>query len=326
MGTFGGGRFLLNPNRHAGAPMAPPDLAILRWSTRQFAAFSRHQAHDAGFSNRQIRQRVGSGRWTEPHRDSFRLAGIPETPQAAIMSAVLALPRASAGFDSAAFLWTMTPRHQLPHLIREHGYSHPLPGIRLHQTRWLPGHHLTRIGPIPVTTRSRTICDLASTWSDEAIGDIVDRQIQLAVLRLSQLATTHAELTRPGRPGVRRMARVLDERAGLTDCSALHRRFCSLAEANGVPPGRSEARAPWLAEVDRCVERVDVAFDEQQVLVELDGRSFHARLADFDNDRRRDHLAILAGWTPLRFTWLQVTQEPEHVLTVLRHALGLTLE
>ena len=68
---------------------------------------------------------------------------------------------------------------------------------------------------------------------------------------------------------------------------------------------------------------MDFAHPRERVIVELDGRTYHARLDDFENDRRRDQLALAAGWRTVRFTWRQVTTDPDHVERILRSVLDV---
>ncbi|HEX8970356.1 type IV toxin-antitoxin system AbiEi family antitoxin domain-containing protein [Oryzihumus sp.] len=67
--------------------------------------------------------------------------------------------------------------------------------------------------------------------------------------------------------------------------------------------------------------RDDNAYEQQRVLVELDGRLGHVGEGAF-RDRSRDNGALLDGWVTLRFGWQDVTQRPclvaADVATVLR--------
>jgi very-short-patch-repair endonuclease len=53
------------------------------------------------------------------------------------------------------------------------------------------------------------------------------------------------------------------------------------------------------------------------MVVEGDGRAWHTRVEDFERDRRRDQEAAAAGLLTLRFTWFQLTQEPDWVREVV---------
>jgi very-short-patch-repair endonuclease len=49
--------------------------------------------------------------------------------------------------------------------------------------------------------------------------------------------------------------------------------------------------------------RIDLAFPEQKVAVEVDGWAWHVDAERFRNDRRKQNALVRAGWDPLRFTW-----------------------
>lgn len=64
--------------------------------------------------------------------------------------------------------------------------------------------------------------------------------------------------------------------------------------------------------------QVDFLWRKHRVIVELDGFATHSTRRAFQYDRRRDQLLTLAGWQVIRFTWDEVTNEPGHVIDVMR--------
>jgi very-short-patch-repair endonuclease len=56
------------------------------------------------------------------------------------------------------------------------------------------------------------------------------------------------------------------------------------------------------------------------VAIEIDGWAFHSDQAAFQNNRARQNRLALQGWQVLRFTWLDLTQSPERVLSQVRAA------
>ena len=70
---------------------------------------------------------------------------------------------------------------------------------------------------------------------------------------------------------------------------------------------RKQAPIPWAL----TSGRVDRFIPEWGVVIELDGRRWHARTAAFEADRARDNAAVAAGFAVLRFTWQMLKRQPE---------------
>ena len=116
----------------------------------------------------------------------------------------------------------------------------------------------------------------------------------------------------------------LDERVGGDPPpeSELEARFRRLCERHDLPGGVAQLPAPW-DDARSGRHRVDVGYPDDRVIVEVDGRTYHAQLAAFQRDRVRDQLAVAGGWRPLWFTWWQVTREEAFVVRILRSVLTL---
>ena len=67
---------------------------------------------------------------------------------------------------------------------------------------------------------------------------------------------------------------------------------------------------------------LDVAFPAARVAIEVDGWAWHSGVDRFRRDRQRQNALVLAGWTVLRFTWHDLTVEPERVVREVRAALA----
>jgi len=49
-------------------------------------------------------------------------------------------------------------------------------------------------------------------------------------------------------------------------------------------------------------------------VIEADGRNWHTRRADFENDRRRDNALAVRGIQVLRFTYTMLVSQPDRCL------------
>ncbi|MGI9196345.1 MAG: endonuclease domain-containing protein [Candidatus Nanopelagicales bacterium] len=85
---------------------------------------------------------------------------------------------------------------------------------------------------------------------------------------------------------------------------------------------------PWIAnyplrnEVGDVVAEIDFALKELRIAIEVDGRAFHSDRSSFERDRRRQNLLVLGGWCVLRFTWEQITRDPEAVIACIVAAVA----
>ena len=68
--------------------------------------------------------------------------------------------------------------------------------------------------------------------------------------------------------------------------------------------------------------RVDALFAPWPVVAELDSRRWHASAAAFQRDREMVRGLRARGIEVLRFTWVDLTRHPAHVVDELAAALG----
>ncbi|MBA2504646.1 MAG: hypothetical protein H0V29_01725, partial [Thermoleophilaceae bacterium] len=58
---------------------------------------------------------------------------------------------------------------------------------------------------------------------------------------------------------------------------------------------------------------IDVLWEDRRLAVELDSRSSHLSMAQFEEDHRRDRALRRGGYLPLRITWAQYYEGVEEV-------------
>jgi very-short-patch-repair endonuclease len=71
----------------------------------------------------------------------------------------------------------------------------------------------------------------------------------------------------------------------------------------------------------RLVARLDFAYPELKIGIELDGYAFHSDRQSFERDRRRLTELVNEGWHMLVFTRPQVRDHPAWVEQAVRKAL-----
>lgn len=134
----------------------------------------------------------------------------------------------------------------------------------------------------------------------------LQREVELRELWRSHLRNKG----RHGSPASRRLLRAASDGAR----SEAERLFVKLL--------RQASITGWRANYPIAGFKVDVAFPEQKVAVEVDGWAFHSDADVFVNDRNRQNVIALRGWKVLRFTWFDLTEYPQRVLAEIMHALG----
>lgn len=205
------------------------------------------------------------------------------------------------------------------HLTTRHGARRKGDGIVLHRTAVLEEPDWWTRGQHCLTRPDRTVCDLAAVaTSDEHYRWLVMEAVARALVPASRLLACHARLSGSGRLGnARRRAVLFDllDDSLLVAASRLEHRFRTLVTRAGIPGVVLPFHPPWF---DGRYGIVDAALPAAKVIVELDGRRWHATLERFDNDRARDRAAAERGWRVLRFSWADVVDRPATVVSSLR--------
>lgn len=78
--------------------------------------------------------------------------------------------------------------------------------------------------------------------------------------------------------------------------------------------------AGWKTNYPVSGYKVDVAFPDAKVAIEVDGWAFHSDSETFVKDRQRQNAIALLGWQVLRFTWLDLAEYPDRVIAEIKWA------
>ena len=122
-----------------------------------------------------------------------------------------------------------------------------------------------------------------------------------------------AQVRNKGRYGSPR-ARILLQAAENGSRSKAERLFIKLLRQHSI--------TGWVANHPVGGYVVDVAFLGPKVAVEIDSWAFHTDPEKFEYDRQRQNALILLGWQVLRFTWRDLTEQPDRVSAELKRAIS----
>lgn len=289
------------------------DSAVSLIAQRQLGVITAGQLALAGLGRDGVARRVARGSLHRLYRGVYLVGHPTPVPGAIELAAVLACGRgALISHRSAAMLWGLVDGPvqgvQVTVVAR---HCRPRAGLRIHRVRELHARDLRRRNGIPVTAPARTLIDFAT----EATADELGRAIaEASVLNLLDEAEFKNAIKRAGkRPGVRRIGGFLAEEGVAPTRSGGERKLRGLIRAADLPMPMVNVRvAGFLA---------DFVWQEQQLIVEVDGYPYHRHRAAFERDRRKDMALRNAGYEVIRVTWRALVDEPFAVVAHLARTL-----
>lgn len=298
------------------------DAALLQVMSTQHWVATRRQASAIGLDRNAIGRRIRSGRLVEPVPGVLAVAGIEWTWEARLAAALLCGGRGAAvSHRAAAKLHRLNGFDRAPVEISARRPRNRFGDEIVHLSRDLGPVDVTRVGWFAVTTVARTLLDLAPMIGRRTLTRTFDDARRRDLVTTEQLRQRLAALRRKGRPGVAITESVLDvEGDAVVLGSTLERMFLELLDQWGLP--RPERQVSVLRP-DGTRARLDLAYLERRVAIELDGHGSHATRTERAYDSARQNDIVLDGWLVLRFTYEQVRHEPEFVVRTVRRALHL---
>lgn len=294
------------------------DRLIAAVAEAQHGVFTREQAVAAGFSRSAILHRLSSGRWELVGPGLYRLPGTARTWEQRLSGLVLASgPVAGASHRSAAALLGIPgfERAGRVEAITPRPRRHRDPDYRAHRWRVLHDHHLTVVDGIRTTRVPRTLIDLAGDLHPSRTERAVDNCLAARTATVGTLHSVFIELAQPGRKGIGVMRRLLDERSEgyVPPASELEACFIALLRRLGLPEPQRQVD---VGGEDGWIGRVDFAYPDARLVIELDSRRHHTAKVDVEADAVRDARLRAAGWRVERFSWSDI-RAPERIVALL---------
>ena len=261
-------------------------------------------------SEASISRALAAGRLHRIHPRVYAVGHRALPIQGRLTAALLyARPGAALSHTTAGWWWGLL--HERPRVIHVASQLHhrSLPEVKVHRPR-----NLKRVvhRGLPVTLVARTLLDLASTLPAHSLRRAL---AEAEFLRLFDWAEAEAALARgqPGSAALREAIRRHRPELARTR-SVLEERFLTLCETFEIPMPAVNARV--------CGFFVDALWRDAGLVVELDGRVAHELPARISADRHRELTLRRAGYRVIRYSWEQVTRQPDRVAEDLSDALG----
>lgn len=295
------------------------DTAIARLARTQHGVFNRGQALHAGADANLIARRRASGTWVQLDRTVFALPGNPGTWFRQLKAAELSRPGSAVARKAAATLHHLDGfRPGRPELAVIHGASRRTSLALVHQSNLL---EVTRREGIVVTTLAQTVHDLAAEPTRPPMAAVLSAALA-AALDLDDLRQRCVAVGPLRRRGIGELHAAMEpyDNGNAVPASVLESRLHAAVAAAGITGVRFQFHVPWATETDP--HRVDAAVPRRRLIVEADGRHWHAQLLAFERDRARDNQAARQGWRTVRLTWLELDRRFEASVALLRAAVA----
>jgi Transcriptional regulator, AbiEi antitoxin len=301
----------------------PPVVCAAHLAATQHGLITAAQCRDLGVTRSTIHRRVARGAWIRDAPSVYRIAGAPRTWQARAMAAVLSAGEAAvASHRTAAHLWGLEgfpAPGRLEVTVPRHGRPQRRSGVVIHESLAYGLVGATTRWGVAVTSPARTLIDLAAVLDDElavlrALDEI--RRLRLATWpELWEALILHA---RRGRPGIVRARAMIKRRYGRrVPDTEFARLFMLLLDDAALP----EPEPEYWVRGDGWRYRLDLAYPERLLAIELDGKDTHLTDEAFEADPVRDNRLCLSGWNVLHYTWHRFVDAPSDVVTEVRAAV-----
>lgn len=221
---------------------------VAELAAAQYGVVARFQLLELGVSDSYIRAQLRSGTWVRLAPGVYGFRGHRDTWERRVWIKYLAAgEKAAVSHQTAAASFRVVgfPRRGV-HLTVPHPGHQRVTGATVHQSRFLPPHHTVMFNGRQTTSLSRTLVDLAPQISFKKLELAYEHAIVTDHLTYSRMTTTFRELATPGRRGMTKLGRVLDERGPgfVASASELERLVFEVAELAELPAPVPSTRCP----------------------------------------------------------------------------------
>jgi hypothetical protein len=294
------------------------DLILLAHGRRQHGVVSHRQLVDGGLTRRMIGHRLASGFLIGLEHGTYGIAGFAPTWQRQYKAAELSVDGAALfglaaarvhDFDDAAVvrpeIVVSTGRQTRNRIATVHRSALP-------RTTVVSGIRVTTVAQTLFDVRNRVDLRRLERWTD---GALLARKATVAELDERRHTYDSRRVA-----GIAAWRALVDDRLAAGWAPPESELEALLWDAYAAVPGRPAAtrQAPaWWEEGDG---RKDIVVDDWRLILEGDGRRWHARVRDFETDRWRDSVAVAHGYAVQRFTYLHLTRRAKEVSGLIAQA------
>ena len=210
-------------------------------------------------------------------------------------------PGTVASHRSAAALWKFDGFGPGPLEISTLKQNRTGLAFKVHRTEVDPAFTTTKLG-IPVTNALRTVRDLAYVLDERWSNQVVDEAVRKGFASIEALWRLVNREASPGRRGVGKLRRLLEQRSpdyqpSASEFQAVVRRLLNSAGLAFVE------EYVITASDGTFIGRADFKLLDAPVIIEAEGRANHSSKLDWEHDLARRNRITAAGLATVHVTW-----------------------
>ena len=273
-----------------------------RVAHRQYGLLTYAQAILLGYSPSQIRTNLHTGAWVETRKGVYVVGGVPPSWEQTLCAVTLGFEDCWISHGTAARLGMLkhAPEVDGIEILRPYGKHRRVEGVVEHRSRIITPADVTRTHRIPVTAVGRTIVECSGRLTPRQTGEMLDDAQRRHPQALEDTRAAFARLASGGRRRLRGIRAVLALRIPGYDPgeSDLELRALRVLVGAGLPMPVQQLRITLNGQR----RRIDLAYPDLKIAIELLGWEWHGGRAAFDADHARSNELVSVGYRLLQFT------------------------
>lgn len=300
--------------------MASKQQSLANLSRKQFGLVKRSQLLEIGFSSSAISRAARRGELAGFLPGVWRVTAAPRCWEQRPLGAVFWAGELSAvSHITSAHLQEVLPRTVTAIEITTPKSFARRPGIIAHRCKLKP-EEIVIVRGMPCTSIYRTLVDLCATQTQCLSEQALDASLRMGRVTYERLRDYAMDAALRSIRGSRLLKQLLgargnDEALSESEAESL---FSRIMRKGRLPQGIRQAPRPGVR-----VGRVDFFYPDHDLVIEIDGRKFHAGRIEQKRDKRYDNELNVGGQRVLRLTWEDLTADEDYVLDVVGRALGI---
>ncbi|HEX4904651.1 MAG TPA: type IV toxin-antitoxin system AbiEi family antitoxin domain-containing protein [Acidimicrobiales bacterium] len=273
-----------------------------RVAHRQYGMLTYAQALELGYSRSQIRTHVSTGAWVEIRKGVYIVGAVPPSWEQTLCAVTLGFDDCWISHGTAGRLQKLkhAPLVDGIEILRPYGKHRRVDGVIEHRSRIITPADVTRVQRLPVTSIGRTIVECSGRLTPKQTGEMIDDAKRRHPQALEETRAAFARVASGGRRRLRGIRAALGLRIPGYDPgeSDLELRALRVLVAAGLPMPVQQLRVTLNGQR----RRIDLAYPDLKIAIELLGWEWHGGRAAFDADHARSNELVAIGFRLLQFT------------------------